>query len=136
MELQFPNQLKRFRTDKGLSQEDVAKQLYISRQAVSRWESGDATPDLPNLIKLAEIFDYSLDTLVLGITPQTDSIEDKIDHSEFTFDPRRGEYIRRRRDGMNFWEFMSSYWWALIPIIAVLGGVLPDIIDSIKSLFN
>ncbi len=44
MEIQFPIQLKKLRTNLDMSQEDVAGKLYISRQAVSRWESGDATP--------------------------------------------------------------------------------------------
>ena len=52
----LPNQLKKYRSDLNMSQEDVADKLFVSRQAVSRWESGDATPDLTNLIKLTEIF--------------------------------------------------------------------------------
>ena len=41
----LPNQLKKYRSDLNMSQEDVADKLFVSRQAVSRWESGDATPD-------------------------------------------------------------------------------------------
>lgn len=84
--------------------------------------------DMSNLIKLAEIFDCSLDTIVLGIEPK----EDKIDKSEFVFDPRKGKYIRRRSEHMNFWEFAAAYWWAAIPILAILGGTIPDIIQALK----
>ncbi|OIK72304.1 transcriptional regulator, partial [Oenococcus oeni] len=45
---------------------DLAGKLFISRQAISKWESGETTPDLNNLIKLSELLDVSLDTLVLG----------------------------------------------------------------------
>lgn len=62
----FSSQLKILRQAKNLSQEALAEQLFISRQAISKWENGDATPDLENLVKLAEIFKVSLDELVLG----------------------------------------------------------------------
>lgn len=46
------------------SQEDVAERIGVSRQAVAKWESGETTPDLPNTIALAELYDVSLDELV------------------------------------------------------------------------
>lgn len=132
MQIQFPTQLKKLRTNLGMSQEDVAGKLYISRQAVSRWESGDATPDMSNLVKLAEIFDCSLDTIVLGIKPKEDDAEDKIDKNEFIYDPRKGKYIRRRSEQMNFWEFAADYWWVAIILLGLIGGTIPDIIRAFK----
>jgi DNA-binding XRE family transcriptional regulator len=52
------------RKDKGLSQEAVAEALGVSRQAVSKWETGRSNPDTENLIKLAVLFDVSADELV------------------------------------------------------------------------
>lgn len=48
----------------GLSQEDLANKLDVSRQTVSKWEVGNATPELEKIIKLSEIFDISVDELV------------------------------------------------------------------------
>ncbi|ETJ00275.1 MAG: hypothetical protein Q611_LSC00108G0001 [Leuconostoc sp. DORA_2] len=130
MTILLPTQLKRMRTERGLSQEDIANQLFVSRQAISRWESGDATPDLTNLVKLAEILETSLDSLVLGTVQQEEtSVDvDKIDKHEFMFDPRTGKYIRRR---MNFWQFLASYWW----IFLILGGFLSSLLlDMLKLL--
>ena len=53
-----------FRTAQGLSQEQLAQLLGVSRQSVSKWETGTATPDLVHLLRLCEIFSVSLDTLV------------------------------------------------------------------------
>ena len=39
--LQLSNQLKKLRTERGISQEELARQLFISRQAISKWEKGD-----------------------------------------------------------------------------------------------
>ena len=51
------------RKNKGLSQEKLAELMDVSRQAVTKWESGKANPDTENLIRLAEIFGVSLDEL-------------------------------------------------------------------------
>lgn len=47
----------------GLSQEELAAKLNVSRQAVSKWETGDSVPDLPKLLALADALDSSLDAL-------------------------------------------------------------------------
>ena len=49
-----------------LSQEELASKLGVSRQAVSKWETGESIPDMNNLAALAEIFDVSLDWLIKG----------------------------------------------------------------------
>ena len=59
-------QLKQLRVKHQLSQDALAEQLFISRQAISKWENGDTTPDLENLVRLTEIFDVNLDELVLA----------------------------------------------------------------------
>jgi len=128
----LPKQLKQYRSDLNMSQEDVADKLFVSRQAVSRWESGDATPDLTNLIKLTEIFKCSLDSLVLGIEEKAPQLGvPEIDSSEFTFDPRRGEYVRRRKN-MNFWDFAASYWWLIFPVGGFLSWIIPEIVGVFR----
>ena len=56
--------LTSFRTAHGLSQEQLAQLLGVSRKSVSKWETDAATPDLQHLLRLGEIFSVSLDTLV------------------------------------------------------------------------
>ena len=51
------------RTGKGLSQEELAEKVFVTRQAVSRWESGDTTPTMDKLKSLAKIYGVSLDWL-------------------------------------------------------------------------
>ena len=128
----LPQQLKKCRSDLNMSQEDVADKLFVSRQAVSRWESGDATPDLTNLIKLTEIFKCSLDSLVLGIEEKkANSSEPEIDSNEFTFDPRHGVYVRRHKN-MNFWEFLAGYWWLIFPVGGFLVAIVPAIVEAFR----
>lgn len=60
----FAEKLLKLRKDEGFSQESLAERLDVSRQAVSRWESGAALPDAPNLVKLSRIFAVSIDYLL------------------------------------------------------------------------
>ncbi|OCX49334.1 ABC transporter [Limosilactobacillus reuteri] len=66
MSYSFPHQLLKLRTEKQLSQAELAKRLFVSRQAVSKWENGDAEPSIDKLILLAKVFKVSLDRLILG----------------------------------------------------------------------
>ncbi len=52
------------RTQRNLSQGDLANELNVSRQSISKWENGNSTPDLDKIVKLAEIFNVSLDELI------------------------------------------------------------------------
>ena len=56
--------LKKLRTERGLTQEQLAGQLHVTRQAVAKWESDNGTPDVDNLVRLADAFGVTLDTLV------------------------------------------------------------------------
>ncbi len=62
----FCERLTALRRKQGWSQEMLAEQLDVSRQAVGKWESGGSMPELPKLIQMAGIFGVSLDELVLG----------------------------------------------------------------------
>ena len=52
------------RKKKGMSQEEVAEKVGVSRQAVAKWESGETVPDILNCNALAELYDVSLDSLI------------------------------------------------------------------------
>lgn len=66
MNLTIANRLVELRQALGLSQETLASSLGVSRQAVSKWERGESSPDTDNLIALANLYHISLDALLLG----------------------------------------------------------------------
>lgn len=68
------NTIARLRKEKGLTQEQLASELNISYQAVSKWENGVSSPDLSNIKRLAELFGVSIDEL-FGLTVQADPTE-------------------------------------------------------------
>ena len=64
--MEFSSKLYELRKTKGLSQEELANKLNVSRQTVSKWELGDSTPDMEKLTAISDLFEISLDELVLG----------------------------------------------------------------------
>lgn len=75
MNLETANRLYELRKQQGLSQEELAEKLGVSRQAVSKWERSEASPDTDNLIALAKIYGLTLDELVFGVR-QTEEKEE------------------------------------------------------------
>jgi transcriptional regulator with XRE-family HTH domain len=64
--MNFGKQIKQIRTKEGLTQEQMAQKLNVTRQAISNWENDKNLPDLELLIQIAQVFSLSLDQLILG----------------------------------------------------------------------
>lgn len=64
--MKLEENLVRLRKEHGLSQNDLAEKLNVSRQAVSRWEQGAAMPSTDNLIYLSKLYGITLDELIYG----------------------------------------------------------------------
>lgn len=62
--MKIDQEIKKIRKTNGLSQEEFAKMLAVSRQAVSKWERGSSLPDIENLMYISNLFNVSLDTLI------------------------------------------------------------------------
>lgn len=60
------NRISQLRKAKGFTQEYIAEQLDVSRQAVSKWEQDQTTPDTGNLIALAQLLDTSIEYIAIG----------------------------------------------------------------------
>ncbi|MDE6519618.1 MAG: helix-turn-helix domain-containing protein [Ruminococcus sp.] len=67
--MKFNNKFYHLRKQKGLSQEELANCLNVSRQTISKWEVGDSTPDMEKLIAISDLFEISLDELVMDKIP-------------------------------------------------------------------
>ena len=64
--MDISERLQDLRKKEGYSQEQVAEMLGLSRQAISKWESGQGKPEIDNIIKLTEIYQVSADYILLG----------------------------------------------------------------------
>ncbi len=64
--MEVGKQIRNFRKNLNLSQEDLADKIFVTRQTVSNWEKGKNYPDLKSLVMLSQVFSTSLDILVKG----------------------------------------------------------------------
>ena len=85
--MRFNENLQKLRKESGLSQEDVAGKLFVSRQSISKWENGGAEPGIENLIALAKLFGVTVDELIGNRVP-----EDVLEQTEAEMWNRRWTY--------------------------------------------
>jgi transcriptional regulator with XRE-family HTH domain len=68
--MEIGNQIRKYRTELGLNQEELADRVYVTRQTVSNWENERSYPDIRSLLLLSGVFGISLDILVKGDVEQ------------------------------------------------------------------
>ena len=68
--MELGNHIKHYRNEKGLSQEELAERVYVTRQTISNWENNKSYPDINSIVLLSEIFEISIDNLIKGDVEQ------------------------------------------------------------------
>lgn len=105
MNIVIANRLVELRKKSGLSQEQLADKLGLSRQAVSKWERAEASPDTDNLICLAKLYNVSLDELLSSdesiddIAKETKEREEENKGNDFTVKDDKGNVVHVSKDG-------------------------------------
>ena len=64
--MELKAQIKKYRMEQNLSQEDLAEKVYVTRQTISNWENEKSYPDIHSLLLLSSLFNVSLDQLIKG----------------------------------------------------------------------
>lgn len=77
--MSIADRIQTLRKSKGISQEELADKIGVSRQAVSKWESGQSAPDIEKIILLSEFFGVTTDFLLKGIKPVAEETKSKPD---------------------------------------------------------
>lgn len=78
----FSENLQFIRSRAGITQEQLAEQLSVSRQSVSKWEGGLSFPEMDTLLRICELYDVNLDTLLRGSVEQS-SVADTAQYDAF-----------------------------------------------------
>ena len=118
--MRFEEKIVELRKQKGLSQEELAEQLGVSRQAVSRWELGQTLPDIPNLLQLCELFGVSADYLV----KDEEQAATKNDQSAKTI-----ARLIREREKIRY-QARRYYYTAWAALLMAIGFMVSSVIDS------
>ena len=100
MNIETANRLLQYRKKAGLSQEELAEKIGVSRQAVSKWERSEASPDTDNLVILAELYGVSLDEMLGLKTAKEETAEETKEENAESL-PENDEVHVSFRDGIH-----------------------------------
>lgn len=118
MTIKTANRLAELRKSRGLSQEELADKLGVTRQAVSKWERAESAPDTDNLIELAKIYGVTLDELVHGETQKNDVNEESTAEERPSGDTDKDENADEDEKGGN-----DNYSNVLYPAFAIIATI-------------
>ncbi len=133
--------IKKYRDKYGFSQEDLAKKLNVTSQAVSKWETNESTPSLETLILMAKIFYTSIDELVTGCETNENSSESEKeinrDLKQLYFCFHRQESVGSRMNDiiakiLPLYNFDRDYYW-LYSARIILKGTLYAILEDAST---
>lgn len=126
--MKISQMLKEKRAEYGLTQEQLSEQIFVSKKTISNWETGKTTPDIDSLIRLAKLFDLSLDELLLE---GSDVVKD-IKKKEKAYDNQRLFIVILTMLAMTGIGYYSFNNWASVIIFGIgTGGIFGYVIDSI-----
>lgn len=94
-------QITVLRSDRNMTQEDLAEKIGVSRQAVTKWEANESTPELAKIIALADFFGISLDKLVGRDESLYDMVKDTVIECSAN--------CRELYDGEDFTPFLNRF---------------------------
>lgn len=117
----FSENLKKIRKEKGISQEELATRLNVVRQTISKWEKGLSVPDAERLIKLSEILETSVGTL-LGDTMEAAADKNVISQQLEQLNTQLAEKSRRNS---RIWKTAAIVFiiLAVLSILLYAGGI-------------
>lgn len=121
----------RLRTEKNLSQGDLAERLEVSRQSISKWENNNAVPDLEKIIALSEIFEVSLDELVKGRTTAVENIENTYQEQTKHTSPVESTFPPRKIAG----TILFCMGFVVLLFCTLFGGVLSGLVFCLPFVF-
>ena len=78
--VELSKQIKKYRKEANLSQEELADKVFVSRQTISNWENDKNYPDIKSLVLMSEVFHVSLDNLIKG---DLEKMKKEIDAQEY-----------------------------------------------------
>ncbi|WGX77626.1 helix-turn-helix transcriptional regulator (plasmid) [Paraclostridium bifermentans] len=109
--MEIGKQIKKYRTDRKLSQEALAERIFVSRQTISNWENDKNYPDMKSLLLLSSLFNVSLDILVKG------------DLEEMKKEIKKEEISKFEKDGKIFTILLIADIILVVPLMKILGKI-------------
>ena len=116
--MKLAEKLFELRKEKGWSQEKLAEQINVSRQSISKWESGQVLPEIEKIIELSKIFQVTTDYLLLDENFEKGS-------SEVILEEDKGKYYKEVKS-FGLWQVIYIFVLALAIYLFLAGSSFPS----------
>ena len=130
--MKFGDNLKKIRISKKLSQEDLAEKVNVSRQSISKWETGDAYPTMNNLLELCKIFHCKINDLVNDSIIDIDSLGDEVKTKVISLKKEEQKKMKVLSKIISVISKIGRiFCYIAIPFISLILIVTPYLIDKV-----
>ena len=131
--MKFGENLKKLRKSKKMSQEKLAEKIGVSRQSVSKWETGEAYPEMNNILILCKIFNCNINDLVNKSLNDIDSLDEEIKMNVVKFKKEK----QKKMKGISKAVYIIARIGKTFSIIGIVGMIIimlamPSIVNNIK----
>lgn len=140
--MKFGDNLKKIRKDKKMSQEKLAEKVNVSRQSVSKWENGEAYPEMNNILELCKIFNCKINDLVHTDMSDISSLDEDIIMNVVKFNESKQKNVKTLSNVISLIGKIGSIVLKVaIPFIILVMLIIPYIINNLeindnKIIFN
>ena len=132
--MKFGDNLKKIRKNKKMSQEELAEKVNVSRQSVSKWETGDAYPEMNNILELCKIFNCKLNDLVYSDMTDISSLDEEIVMNIVKFNEKKQKEVKTLSNVISLIGKIGAIVLKVaIPFIVLLMLLVPYIVSNIES---
>jgi transcriptional regulator with XRE-family HTH domain len=131
--MKFGDNLKTLRKSKNISQEALAEKVNVSRQSVSKWETGDAYPEMNNILELCKIFNCHINDLVNDNMVDIDNMDEEVKMSVVKFKAEKQKKVKTLSKIMEVLAKIGKIITRIaIPVMAILMIITPMIVSKIE----
>lgn len=130
--MKFGDNLRNLRKSKNMSQEDLATKVNVSRQSVSKWETGEAYPEMNNILELCKIFHCSINDLVNDNMIDLDSLDEEIKMSVVKFKKEKQKKMKGLSKAISIIAKIGKIFISIcIPFVVFAIIAIPSLVNQI-----
>ena len=135
--MKFGDNLKLIRKRKNMSQEELADKVNVSRQSVSKWENGEAYPEMNNILELCKIFNCKINDLVHVDMSDIDSLDDEIVMKVVKFNEEKQKRVKTLSNIISLIGNIGKIvMMVAIPFVIVAMVLVPYVISNVEVVDN
>ena len=131
--MKFGDNLKRIRKNKKMSQEELAEKVNVSRQSVSKWENGEAYPEMNNILELCKIFNCKLNDIVHTDMSDISSLDEEIVMNVVKFNNEKQNQVKGLCNVISLIGRIGAIVLKVaIPFIVIAMMLIPYLINNVE----